>query len=33
MPLRELVRKQDNVQVLRGEVTTVNPECKQIVFN
>ena len=32
-PLRELVGKQDNVQVLLGEVTTVNPEGKQIVFN
>ena len=30
---RELVGKQDNVQVLLGEVTTVNPEGKQIVFN
>ena len=26
-PLRELVGKQDNVQVLLGEVTTVNPGC------
>ena len=25
-PLRDLVGKQDNVQVLLGEVTTVNPE-------
>ena len=32
-PLRELVSKQDNVQVLLGEVTTENPEGKQIVFN
>ena len=32
-PLRELLGKQDNVQVLLGEVTTVNPEGKQIVFN
>ena len=32
-PLRELVGKQDNVQVLLGEVTNVNPEGKQIVFN
>ena len=32
-PLRELVGKQDNVQVLLGEVTTVNREGKQIVFN
>ena len=32
-PLRELVGKQDNVQVLLGEVTTVYPEGKQIVFN
>ena len=32
-PLRELVGKQDNVQVLLGEVTTVNTEGKQIVFN
>ncbi|GIS13581.1 MAG: NADH dehydrogenase [Synechococcus sp.] len=32
-PLRELVGTQDNVQVLLGEVTAVNPEGKQIVFN
>ena len=32
-PLRELVGKQDNVQVMLGEVTTVNPEGTQIVFN
>ena len=32
-PLRELVGKQRNVQVLLGEVTDVYPEGKQIVFN
>ena len=32
-PLRELVGKQRNVQVLLGEVTDVFPEGKQIVFN
>ena len=32
-PLRELVGKQRNVQVLLGEVTNVHPEGKQIVFN
>ena len=32
-PLRELVGKQRNVQVLLGEVTDVHPEGKQIVFN
>ena len=32
-PLRELVGKQRNVQVLLGEVTQVNPEGQQIVFN
>ncbi len=32
-PLRELVGVQRNVQVLLGEVTQVNPEGKQIVFN
>ena len=32
-PLRELVGRQENVQVLLGEVTTVNPKSKQIVFN
>ena len=32
-PLRELVGKQRNVQVLLGEVTTIHPEGKQIVFN
>ena len=32
-PLRELVGRQENVQVLLGEVTTMNPEGKQIVFN
>ena len=32
-PLRELVGKQHNVQVLLGEVTNVYPEGKQIVFN
>ena len=32
-PLRELVGRQEKVQVLLGEVTTVNPEGKQIVFN
>ena len=32
-PLRELVGKQSNVQVLLGEVTNVYPEGKQIVFN
>jgi len=32
-PLRELVGKQRNVQVLLGEVTNVYPEGKQIVFN
>ena len=31
-PLRELVGRQENVQVLLGEVTTVNPEGKQIVL-
>ena len=32
-PLRELVGKQRNVQVLLGEVTNLYPEGKQIVFN
>ena len=32
-PLRELVGKQRNVQVLLGEVTDLHPEGKQIVFN
>ena len=32
-PLRERVGKKDNMQALLGEVTTVNPEGKQIVFN
>ena len=32
-PLRELVGTQRNVQVLLGEVTQVNPEGQQIVFN
>ena len=32
-PLRELVGKQRNVQVLLGEVTNVDPEGKQIIFN
>ena len=32
-PLRELVGQQHNVQVLLGEVTQINPEGKQIVFN
>ena len=32
-PLRQLVGNQRNVQVLLGEVTSVNPEGKQIVFN
>ena len=32
-PLRERVGKQDNVQMLLGEVTNVNPEGKKIVFN
>ena len=32
-PLRELVGKQRNVQVLLGAVTTIHPEEKQIVFN
>jgi len=32
-PLRELVGKQRNVQVLLGEVTDVHPEGQQIVFN
>jgi len=32
-PLRQLVGQQRNVQVLLGEVTQVNPEGKQIVFN
>ena len=32
-PLRELVGKQSNVQVLLGEVTNVYPEGKHIVFN
>ena len=32
-PLRELVGRKENVQVLLGEVTTVNPKGKQIVFN
>ena len=32
-PLRELVGKQHNVQVLSGEVTNVYPEGKQFVFN
>ena len=32
-PLRQLVGRQENVQVLLSEVTTVNPEGKQIVFN
>ncbi len=31
--LRELMGKQDNLQVLLGEVTTLNPEARQIVFN
>ena len=31
-PLRELVGRQENVQMLLGEVTTVNPEGKQIVL-
>ena len=33
LPLRELVGAQSNTQVLLGEVTQVNPEGKQIVFN
>ena len=32
-PLRELVGNQHNVQVLLGEVTQINPEGQQIVFN
>ena len=32
-PLRELVGKQSNVQVLLGEVTNIHPESKQIAFN
>jgi NADH dehydrogenase len=32
-PLRQLVGRQRNVQVLLGEVTQINPEGKQIVFN
>ena len=32
-PLRELVGKQRNVQVLLGEVTDIHPEGRQIVFN
>ena len=32
-PLRQLVGKQRNVQVLLGEVTEINPEGQQIVFN
>ena len=32
-PLRQLVGNQRNVQVLLGEVTTVNPTDKNIVFN
>ena len=32
-PLRELVGKQRNVQVLLGEVTDIHPAGKQIVFN
>ena len=31
--LRKLVGRQENVQVLLGEVATVNPDGKQIVFN
>ncbi|MEC9451948.1 MAG: NAD(P)/FAD-dependent oxidoreductase, partial [Cyanobacteriota bacterium] len=32
-PLRQLVGRQFNVQVLLGEVTQLNPQDKQIVFN
>ncbi len=32
-PLRQLVGSQFNVQVLLGEVTQLNPEAKQILFN
>ncbi len=32
-PLRELVGTQRNVQVLLGEVTAIQPEGKQIIFN
>ena len=32
-PLRQLVGKQSNVQVLLGEVTNLKPESKQIIFN
>ncbi|WP_413744958.1 NAD(P)/FAD-dependent oxidoreductase [Synechococcus sp. MIT S9451] len=32
-PLRQLVGKQNNVQVLLGEVTNLKPESKQIIFN
>ena len=32
-PLRELLGKQENVQVMLGGGTKVNPEGKQIIFN